>query len=132
MLTYLLAFRAHCSVCTKIHFTGIFCIYETFIFVRIVIVESMQQCNVSKRNNHRIYTHIISIVGALGIGSPGDFRPSIQPSTYSFYIHTNEKRRCDFKVNIEELIILLQRIHLQDIGQLLYIVWKTLRNVSND
>ena len=41
-------------------------------------------------------------------------------------------RHCDCKVNIEGLIILLQRILLQDNGQLLYIVWKTVRNVSND
>ena len=36
------------------------------------------------------------------------------------------------KVDIENLIILLQRILLQEIGMYMYIVWKTLRNVSND
>ena len=30
------------------------------------------------------------------------------------------------------LIILLQRILLQDIGKLLYTVWETLRNVNNN
>ena len=35
--------------------------------------------------------------------------------------------RCAYRVNnIADLIILLQRILLQDIGKLLYIVWKTL------
>ena len=42
------------------------------------------------------------------------------------------RNTCDYIVNFEAFIILLQRILLQDIGKLLYIVWKTLRNISND
>ena len=59
-----------------------------------------------------------------------------ETASYSFWafkpVYTKAFKHCDYKVNIEGLIILLQRILLQDIGKLLYIVWETLRNVSTD